>query len=115
MATTGSIATMKGIRKVVRQSVDLFHPRKVILFGSYAAGKPTPDSDVDLLVIMETKEKPLHAAATIAAAIDHPFPLDILVFPPTDWGASLQRSGVFATEVANQGIVLYEARDERVG
>src|ERR1043165_2412182 len=29
-----------------------FHPRKIILFGSYAYGTPTKDSDVDLLVIM---------------------------------------------------------------
>ena len=29
-----------------------FRPEKIILFGSYAYGKPTPDSDVDLLVIL---------------------------------------------------------------
>ena len=31
-------------------------PHKVILFGSYAYGHPTPDSDVDLLVVMNTNE-----------------------------------------------------------
>jgi hypothetical protein len=64
---------------------------------------------VDLLVIMETDEQPLHAAAHIAAAIDHPFPLDILVFTPATFEASLERKGVFATEVATKGVVLYEA------
>ena len=29
-----------------------FQPRKIILFGSYAYGKPHNESDVDLLVIM---------------------------------------------------------------
>src|SRR5947209_7973017 len=29
-----------------------FHPQKIVLFGSYAYGQPTPDSDVDLLVIL---------------------------------------------------------------
>ncbi len=101
--------TLNEIRQVVRQIVDLFHPAKVILFGSYARGNPTADSDVDLLVVMETREKPLHAAARIAAAIDHPFPLDILVYRPSELQAAVERKGIFATEVTTTGIVLHEA------
>lgn len=101
--------TLKDIQKIVQQIVDRFHPQKVILFGSYAYGTPTEDSDVDLLVVMETEEPPLHAAARIAAAIDHPCALDILVRRPSDLEASLARQGVFATEVLTTGVVLYEA------
>src|SRR5438034_5271952 len=71
--------TLPGIQKIVQQIVDRFHPQKVILFGSYAYGKPTEDSDVDLLVVMETDENPMHVAGLISAAVDHLFPLDILV------------------------------------
>jgi uncharacterized protein len=102
-------ATLDDIREIVQQIVERFRPQKVILFGSYAQGKPTKDSDVDLLVIMETNEQALHAAARISAAIDHPFPLDILVFRPSDLKASLERRGVFATEVIAKGLVLHEA------
>jgi predicted nucleotidyltransferase len=101
--------TLKDIREIARQIVEHFGPQKVILFGSYAQGKPTRDSDVDLLVVMDTNEQPLHAAARISAAIDHPFPLDIVVFRPSDLQASLERKGVFATEVMAKGIVLHEA------
>lgn len=101
--------TFKGIQQIVQQIVDRFHPRKVILFGSYARGTPTADSDVDLLVVMETDENPLHTAARISASIDHPFPLDILVFRPSELQASFERQGVFATEVMANGVVLYEA------
>jgi predicted nucleotidyltransferase len=101
--------TSKDIREIVQQIVERFRPQKVILFGSYAQGKPTPDSDVDLLVVMETDEQTLHAAARISAAIDHPFPLDILVFKPSELKASLERKGVFVTEVMAKGIVLHEA------
>jgi predicted nucleotidyltransferase len=101
--------SLKDIREIVLQIVERFRPQKVILFGSYAQGKPTPDSDVDLLVVMETDEQTLHAAARISAAIDHPFPLDILVFKPSELEASLERKGVFATEVMAKGIVLHEA------
>ena len=101
--------TLRDIQNVVQQIVEHFHPQKVILFGSYAHGTPTEDSDVDLLVVMETDEPPLHAAARIAAAIDHPCALDILVRRPSDLEASLARKGVFATEVLTTGVVLYEA------
>jgi uncharacterized protein len=102
-------ATLDDIREIVQQIAERFRPQKVILFGSYAQGTPTKDSDVDLLVIMETNEQALHAAARISAAIDHPFPLDILVFRPSELKASLERKGVFATEVMAKGLVLHEA------
>jgi predicted nucleotidyltransferase len=109
MTEVKNTVTLQGIREIVQQIVERFQPQKVILFGSYAQGKPTADSDVDLLVVMETSEQVLHAAARISAAIDHPFPLDILVFKPSELKASLERKGIFATEVMAKGIVLHEA------
>lgn len=107
--------TLEQVRSVTRQVVEQFHPQKVILFGSYAYGQPTEDSDVDLLVVIDTDEPPLHVAAKIAAAIDHPFPLDILVRTPEEFGAAVHRKGVFATEVATKGVIMYEAGGEGVG
>ena len=109
MAEVKTLVSLTEIQQVAQQIVERFQPQQVILFGSYAHGQPTTDSDVDLLVIMETEEQPLHTAARISAAIDHPFPLDILVFTPSMFKASLERKGVFATEVATKGVVLYEA------
>lgn len=112
MAELKTASTLKDIQKVVQQIVEHFHPQKVILFGSQAHNTPTKDSkdsDVDLLVVMETDENPLYTAARIAATIDHTLALDILVFKPSDLEASLKRKGVFATEVTTNGVVLYEA------
>jgi len=109
MSANQNTATTEDIQKIVQQIVARFRPRKVILFGSYAHGKPTRDSDVDLLVVMETDEQVIHAAARISATIDHPFPLDILVVKPSELKAFLERKGVFATEVMAKGIVLHEA------
>jgi len=105
---------LAGIRNVTRQIVQQFHPQKVILFGSYAYGQPTEDSDVDLLVVMDTDESPLYVAAKIAAAIEHPFPLDIVVRTPVEFASAVHRKGVFATEVATKGITLYEVGDTGV-
>ncbi len=99
------------IQAVAHEIVEKFHPQKIILFGSYAYGIPTEDSDVDLLVLIEPPDSTLRTAARISAAIEHPFPLDILVWAPRQFEESVQRKGSFATEVASKGVVLYEARD----
>ncbi|MDP6115801.1 MAG: nucleotidyltransferase domain-containing protein [Planctomycetota bacterium] len=104
-----SIAEMSDIQSVVRQIVNQFQPEKVILFGSYAYGKPSEDSDVDLLVVMDCEKRPIRVAAEISAAVDHAFPLDILVRKPDEFQESFERGGNFATEVLTEGHVLYEA------
>jgi len=109
MTESRTTVTLESVQRIAQQIVEHFHPQKVILFGSCAHGTPTEDSDVDLLVVMETDEQPLHAAAQIAAAIDHPFPLDVIVSTLSQLEASFERKGSFATEVMTKGIVMYEA------
>lgn len=102
-------ATTADIQKIVRQIVARFRPQKIILFGSYARGKPTPDSDVDLLVVMETDERALHAAAHISAAIDHPFPLNVLVMSPEEFEETNAVAGGLAYPAHHWGTVRFEA------
>jgi len=47
-----AVVSMEQIEEFGRRIGEQFKPERVILFGSYAYGTPTPDSDVDLLVIM---------------------------------------------------------------
>ena len=54
MAHRETAITLSDIQDVVDQIVDRFHPDKIWLFGSFAHGTPTSDSDVDLLVAMDT-------------------------------------------------------------
>ena len=84
MAQVKTRISLETIRKVIEPIVAQFHPQKVILFGSHAYGESTKDSDVDLLVVMETGESPLHVAARIVASLEHPFPLDIIVRTPAE-------------------------------
>lgn len=102
------------LERVVRQIVRQFQPDRVILFGSQAYGTPNADSDVDLLVVLETTEPPGRCAARVAAAVDHPFPLDIIVRTPGALADAYRRGATFATEVLTRGVVLYEAGDRGV-
>lgn len=104
-------ADSAAIQKVVAQIVQRFEPQSVILFGSYAAGRASGDSDVDLLVVIDTADEVAHVAARIAAGVDHPLPLDIRVLTPAELRAALVRKGVFVTDIMENGQVLYEARN----
>lgn len=90
--------------------VDQFHPEQVILFGSYAYGQPTPDSDVDLLVVKDMERSPVSEATHIRRAVRHlrhsvaNLPLDIMVRSPADWQQRLRDGGYFHTEIATKGL-----------
>ncbi len=75
---------MDDINKVVSRLIEAAHPRKIILFGSYARGDETPDSDVDIMVIEDTVNhqgmemvRLRKAAGRIAPGIG----IDIMVYP----------------------------------
>ncbi len=108
MGEVRTTVTLKDIQKIAGQIVERFRPQKVILFGSYARGKPTVDSDVDLMVLLDTDENSLTAACRIARDIEHPVRFEIHVRRPFEFYASVKRKGIFASEIASHGIVLYE-------
>ncbi|SPE55405.1 Putative nucleotidyltransferase (modular protein) [Verrucomicrobia bacterium] len=91
---------------VVRQ----FRPQKIVLFGSYAYGKPTENSDVDLLVIMpRTRDRGERMSVRIRHAIPRNFPLDLLVRTPSDVAKRLRWGDPFIHELLKKGKVLYES------
>ena len=88
--------------------VRVIKPKKIVLFGSYAYGKPTPDSDVDLLVIWDT-DKPRRERVVAISLLLYPrrFPVDIIVKTSRELEAELPHD-FFLREIVNKGIVLYE-------
>jgi predicted nucleotidyltransferase len=97
------------IRKFANEVARRFKPSRIILFGSYAYGRPTPDSDVDLLVVMSCKRPPLDAALDVRLAVDAGFPLDLIVRTPAQLRRRLALGDFFLHEIVDKGIVLYEA------
>jgi len=84
-------------------------PERIVLFGSYAYGNPTADSDVDLLVIMQTDATSAERSWAISKLLlPRPFPVDILVRTPDEVRQSLLKGDPFLTKVLEDGLVLYE-------
>lgn len=98
------------IDDLARQIAEKFHPVKIILFGSYAYGIPRRESDVDLLVIMETDIKEIQQEILILKSIKHHFGLDILVKTPKSFDERIKMGDTFMKEIAQKGKVLYEQR-----
>ena len=105
---------MAEIRRFAREVAERFAPEKIILFGSYAYGKPHADSDVDILVVMPARNE-IDQAVRIDLATDHPFPLDLIVRTPKTLAWRLEEGDSFLQEITTRGKVLYEKADPRVG
>jgi predicted nucleotidyltransferase len=108
---------MSAIRRFARRIAERFHPEKVILFGSYAYGEPHAESDVDLMVIMPTRNA-IDQAIRIDLAFEREFSLDVHVRTPYQIGQGLKDPDDrdwFLYEVMTKGKVLYEAPDGAVG
>ena len=97
------------IRKMVRLIVKQFHPDKIILFGSHARGNAGPDSDVDLLVVMEADGAKRRKQIEIRLALhDVRVPKDIIVTTPEDYEWRKDAVGTIERAAAREGEVLYE-------
>jgi predicted nucleotidyltransferase len=101
--------TQKQIKDFGRRLVKEFKPRKVVLFGSYAYGKPSPDSDVDILVVMPLNGSPVDKSVEMRLKLQPRFPLDLLVRSPAKIKERLAMGDDFIKDIFDKGRVLYEA------
>ena len=99
----------EAIDEVVRQIAEKFQPQKIILFGSYARGKPRPESDVDLLVVMDTPLKESQQSLEIRHHLGVMFGLDLIVYTPDRLQERVQMGDWFLRDVLKEGKVVYES------
>lgn len=111
----GDKQVKKYIQDLCEQIVNVAHPQKIILFGSYAYGKPNEDSDIDLLIMKPFEGHPAYQAAEIRMKLQTPMALDLLVRTPEFIAERLALGDFFMQEVTSQGKLLYEADYAGVG
>ena len=101
---------MAYIRKLCRRIAEAYHPEKIILFGSHAYGTPTPDSDVDLLIVMKFEGRPIEQTLKIHRELDIVTPVDLLVYAPEEIAWRLEDGDMFVVDVMRRGKVMYESQ-----
>lgn len=107
---TNIVATKKEIKRVTDAIVKHYKPEKIILFGSYAWGKPGKDSDLDLFIIKNSGKDPLKRAYEVRTRIDTDNAMDVLVFTPDEVEKRVQLGDFFINNILTKGKILYEKR-----
>ena len=98
----------KEIKKITKQIVDNYHPEKIILFGSYAWGKPNENSDVDLFIVKETNKRRTDRQLEVDKILsDRNIPLDVLVYTPQEIKNRMLLEDFFVKNIIQQGKTVY--------
>ena len=100
------------IQAMLKKLVDRYVPEKVILFGSYAHGNPSPDSDLDVLVIKSTRDSFIDRYTAVRRILSDPsrmIPMDILVLTPEELSDRLALGDQFLQKIVDEGRVLHGA------
>ncbi len=105
------MTTLKQIEDLSRRIASEFHPDRIILFGSYARGAPTVDSDVDLLVVLPFEGRAVDKSVEIRLKLRPPFPIDLIVRTPEKVRERVEMGDDFMREILEEGKVLYEIDD----
>lgn len=112
MNPTGFPPVAETLPQAVERIVAALKPDKIILFGSYAHGTPTHDSDVDLLVIINMKGSRKETYRAVSMLLDpRQFPVDIIVQTPQEVEEAMKGgkdNSFFIREIVKKGRVLYD-------
>lgn len=102
------------LAEVTRNLAARIRPWRIVLFGSRARGDARPDSDYDLLVLLETDRSRRERAALVRHALgDVPPAVDVVVLTPAEFALQRDDVGTTAYHIHREGRVLYAAPDQR--
>ncbi len=90
--------------------VAFFNPRRVILFGSHARGDARPDSDIDLLVVVDddTPAEKVTLRAGAASRRGYRNPADVIPVREATFQRKARIPGTLSRAAAREGVVIYE-------
>lgn len=102
--------TDKKIQEIADKIVKEYQPEKIILFGSYAWGKPHKDSDVDLLVVKNSSENRFERQRSLRKLLfDGDYPaMDLMVYTPEEIEKSVNKNkNLFIEDILRHGKIIY--------
>ncbi len=100
----------KLIRQIVEKIKTEYLPQKIIIFGSYAWGNPTKDSDLDLFIIKDVNEKHKERALKVRRILGEEngiVAMDILVYTPEELSKRIEIGDSFISKILKKGEIVY--------
>jgi len=101
----------------IERTLDLlkkYNPERIILFGSHASGSSDRYSDIDLVIIKETKKRFLDRLKEVIKIIRPNFAIDIFVYTPREFQEMISEGNPFLEHVLKKGNVVYEKPREGI-
>lgn len=101
----------KIVSEIIEKLKSKYKPLRVVLFGSYAYGTPTDDSDLDLFILKVTQKKWVDRFVQVKRIIYNPdckIPVSPLVYTPEELEDRLRIGDDFVKEIMEKGVLLYE-------
>lgn len=98
------------VNRVVKRLRARYRPERIVLFGSYASGRQTEDSDLDLLIIKKTRRRFFQRLYDVRVAVEptlagHPF--DPIVLTPAEVEKRLAQGDQFLQSILDKGRQVY--------
>ena len=99
------------LAEIVRRLVDAYHPQRVYLFGSKARGDDGPDSDYDIMVVVEADAEPMHRRAVRAYRVLRGVrtAVDVVVWTREAFDSRLHLKASLPSAIVREGELLYAA------
>jgi predicted nucleotidyltransferase len=107
---TGDKQVEKIIIEIVEKIKREYQPEKIILFGSYAYGTPDRDSDIDMLIVKDTRERLIDRMVAVSRIVSDPdmlIPFEPIVLTPEELNERLKIGDQFIKEILEKGETLY--------
>lgn len=102
--------TREIVREIVDRIVKGYRPKRIILFGSHAHGRPTEDSDIDLLIVKDTDKRPIDRWVEVKKLLrdlNEPVPVSPLVYTEEEIEARTAMKDFFLEDIFEKGELLY--------
>jgi len=87
-----------------------YKPDLIILFGSMARGDFGRDSDIDLLIVKNTRKRPLWRRVDVRKILSTEIPIDIIVYTPREFKLLMESGSVFLKQILEEGKIIYEKK-----
>ena len=93
------------LKKLATKIKEITPATKIYLFGSYAYGTPTDESDIDLCILTDENKRKLEILREIRRNIgDINYPLDILVYKTDEFKERVNNKYIMESKIYNDGV-----------
>ena len=93
---------------IMRQILTIAAPTRIYLFGSYAKGIPTSNSDIDLCIVFPDSEKHVDLSSIRLSLVKCQKALDLIAFSEQEFNDQQTIWWSIPSQVLQEGVKLYE-------